>query len=355
MAEPLTDLGQEVHIVAPYHSNALIPKKEVVIHRFSVPPIAYRNIVGQSLIMLAAWRVLRNLHSLDVFHAPEYLATGVIGPLTKLPTVLTVPGNVFERLDNVIHVDRMTAEVYKIMARRSAGCCARIIATSKEMQYWWEYSGAEHTRVIQIPLGVDTHSFRPRPDARHKLGFSFDKQIILFVGRLVEENGPALLLRAAAAASGEIRARHAELHFVGSGPDKAKLRGLCAELQIEDFVRWHGWVEIDDLPLYYSAATVFALPRLSRVTPRVLFQAMACQVPVVTAAIGGIEDFVIDGQTGFLVDPRDSEALAQRIIQLLTNRGLVQSMGSSARDIAIQRFDWRIVAKRVLEEVYSVL
>jgi len=107
--------------------------------------------------------------------------------------------------------------------------------------------------------------------------------------------------------------------------------------------------------LFYSAADVFVIPRLSRVTPRVLFEAMACQTPVVTSALGGMMEFIEDGQSGFIVDPRDSTAIAQRIVQIMQDRELAQKMGRAACEYACRQLDWRVIVQRMREEVYYPL
>jgi phosphatidylinositol alpha-1,6-mannosyltransferase len=150
-------------------------------------------------------------------------------------------------------------------------------------------------------------------------------------------------------------AKGAKLDVVGDGPDLQALVNLSDALGLANCVRWHGRIALDQLPLFYSAADAFALPRLSRVTPRVLFEAMACQKPVVTSAIGGIVDFVEDRLTGFLVDPRDPETLAERIGQLLADRDLALRMGRAARQYACRNLDWDLVVRRIRTEVYQPL
>jgi glycosyltransferase involved in cell wall biosynthesis len=352
MARRLARWGDDVHVVAPYPAS-LAPSPDVTVHQQRILPPAYRNIIGHLLLAATAWAKLRAIPAVQVVHAAEYTSTAVICRLgSSCPVVLTTPGNIYERIENVNHFDPTVTTVYKTAARVSAKSSAKIIATSQEMQTWWEYSGAAPSRIIQIPLGVDTRVFRPTPEARALLGLGTSPNV-LFVGRLQSENGVEYLLQAMSSVVKQVK--EAMLDIVGDGPDLKTLVDLSQALGLTGRVRWHGRVALKQLPLFYSAADVFALPRLSRVTPRVLFEAMACQKPIVTSAIGGIVDFVEDRKTGFLVNPRDPETLAERIEQSLVDRELALRMGRAASKYAYQNLDWDIVVRRIRTEVYDQL
>jgi phosphatidylinositol alpha-1,6-mannosyltransferase len=271
--------------------------------------------------------------------------------LSNTPVVLTVPGNIFERVNNINHFDLITTQVYKFAARISARKCAAIIATSREQARWWTYSGAKPHQIALIPLGVDTLLFRPNKNSNHNT--NNHRPSVLFVGRLQGENGADLAIRAFSLVHRVLP--WATLSIVGNGPDKAPLMTLCAQLGLVDAVRWHDRVQFDDLPAIYQSADVFIFPRISRVTPRVLFEAMACGLPVVTSAIGGIIDFVVDGETGFLVDPYDIQSLARRVIELLQNPDQGRVMGMRAREFVQSQLDWDIIVRRIRNEVYEPL
>ncbi|MBC7262002.1 MAG: glycosyltransferase, partial [Chloroflexi bacterium] len=315
------------------------------------PPMGYRNITGRILTALRGWIEIRKLGMIDIIHVPEYLATAFFALLDhKTPIVLTTPGNIFERIQNVNEFDWFTTQVYKIAARVSAKYCACIIATSTEMQKWWEFSGAEPERIAQIPLGVDTNLFQPIAGSRAQLGWD-DTPSILFVGRLQKENGAEYLIEAMSSVAEAVP--DVVLHVVGSGPDLHKLQDMVHRTGLTNKVRWHGSVALEKLPLFYSASDVFVLPRLSRVTPRVLFEAMACQLPVITSDIGGIREFIQHGVTGFLVDPCDCLAMSQYIMQTLWDKTLATRLGKAARDFARRELDWSVIVKRMRTEVYQ--
>jgi glycosyltransferase involved in cell wall biosynthesis len=350
-AEHLVTLGDEVHIVAPYPEHSQLPAG-VLVHRFPVPPIGYRNILGHVLIALRGWQEVRRIARPAVVHAPEYLSTGVFSFLPATwPLVLTTPGNIFERINNVNHADWITTQVYKAAALASARRCACIIATSAEMAKWWQFSGADPSKIVQIPLGVDTSRFDRVPRAKAQLGWT--RPAVLFAGRLQAENGAANVIRAMALVAK--RVPNAMLHMVGTGPDEPMLRRLAASLGLSAMIQWHGRVPLSDLPAMYSAADVFVLPRLSRVTPRALLEAMACGSPVVTSALGGMAEFVEDGRTGWAVDPRSPTVIADRVVDVLENPGLTASIGAAARCFVRDELAWPVIVGRVRNEVYGRL
>ncbi len=343
-ARELVAMGDEVHIVAPYPPN-IEPPLGAIVHRFPVPPMGYRNIVGQMLTVLRGWVEVRRIRDVQVIHLPEYVAAGILAVLCHpTPVVLTTPGSIFERIENVNHADWFTTQVYKIMARVSARRCARIIATSAEMARWWEFSGAQAEKVVQIPLGVDTRTFRRIPGARATLGWQ-DSPCVLFVGRFQSENGAKFAIRAMASVAERIPT--AMLHMVGWGPEQHELEQLTESLGLTHRVAWHGRVPLAELPLYYSASDVFVLPRLSRVTPRALFEAMACGLPVVVSEVGGMGEFIQPGSTGFVVDPRDCQHIAGLVIELLRNSDTALNLGRNARAFACTNLDWSFIVDRM--------
>lgn len=349
MAERMAALGDDVQVVAPYAQAAVGPTP-VKVRTHPVPPGGYRNIAGHLLLALAARRTAGRVPGRPIIHAAEYLSTAVMAG-GRAPVALTTPGNIFERIANVNHFDRSVTLVYKWAARRSAARCQSIIATSEEMRHWWAYSGAPPERMAVIPLGVDLGLFKPIPGARAHLGLDAGRPLVLFVGRLQAENGLETLIRAFPAVVAELR--DAQLHVVGSGPDLARMERLAAELGVAAALRWHSWVPQERLPLYYAAADVFCLPRLSRVTPRVLFHAMACGAPIVTTDIGGISEFVRQRESGLLVPPRQPAALAGALAEALRDRELAARMGAAALAMAREQLSWDVVVRRIRDEAYA--
>ncbi|HNP71447.1 MAG TPA: glycosyltransferase family 4 protein [Kouleothrix sp.] len=349
LAGPLAEMGNEVHVIAPYQ-RADYPAPNVHVHTFELPIINYRNIVGHILIVKRAIDVLRQFGPFDVVHAPEYLSTALLCRLyPDAPVVLTEPGNIFERIANGNPYDIVTTQVYKWAAATSGKRCARVIATSAEMADWWQRSGADEARIARIALGVDLDGFAPLPEARAQLRWEAGQQHILFVARLSVETGADYLLRALPAVAQAFP--NVRLHVIGSGAAEPRLRQLAGDLQIAERVTWYGWVPLRDLARYYSAADVMAFPGTSGGTPRVMLQAMACGTPFVGSAIGGIVDHIQPNRTGWLVPPRDFHALARIIVEILTQTDCARQVAAQAQAY-VHSLHWRTIAQHVYEDVY---
>jgi len=168
---------------------------------------------------------------------------------------------------------------------------------------------------------------------REKLGIE-SRKVVLFLGRLEEVKGLDYLLEAFA----NLTRDDAVLILAGTGSKKAQLRSLARQMGIADRVRFAGYVQPEDTPLYYALARVLVLPSVT--TPvfkepwgLVLNEAMNQGVPVIAtdavgAAAGGL---VQDGVNGFVVPERDSVALGHALQRILDDRALREQMGQNAR------------------------
>ncbi|HEX6293274.1 MAG TPA: glycosyltransferase [Herpetosiphonaceae bacterium] len=216
--------------------------------------------------------------------------------------------------------------------------------------------GAEPRTVAIVPSAVNVERFRPVPqaEARRRVGLSERDCVIAYIGRMLPRKDPHNIVRAVA-----LLARRTDLPIklllVGgesAEPDPAVtpeigvLRQLAAELGIAALLHFAGQRQPDVLRDYYSAGDVMVTTPWYEPYGLTPLEAMACGRPVIGAAVGGIAFTVAHGTTGFLVPPRDPEALAQRLEQLLTSPELRAEMGRAARLRVEHEFTWPVVAQR---------
>lgn len=185
-------------------------------------------------------------------------------------------------------------------------------------------------RIVQMYYGIDLSKFK----ASHK----FDKNKILFAGRLVEEKGVEIAIRAIE----EIRKRNPSivLEIAGDGPEKEKLQSLAKKLGLGENVLFLGWLKQEELNKRRSKVNFELIPSLWE-EPFGLtgIEAMATGKPVIGSRVGGIPEWLTDGKTGFLVKPGDEEELSERILYLLSQPNLIKQMGKKARIEAEKKFD----------------
>ncbi len=194
-------------------------------------------------------------------------------------------------------------------------------------------------KVVVVHDGFPSHEFavdrpRLRSDFRKKYEISADAPVVGCIGRIkFVRKGQEFLVRAAAL----LRDRgHPVVTLIvgnpapGSEDHLLRLQNLARELQIFDQVIFTG--ELSDTREAYAALDIFTLTS-GQPEPfgGVVMEAMYMSLPVIATALGGSLDQVVDGETGFLIEPRNPEALAEKIARLLDDPGLRKQMGRAGR------------------------
>ncbi len=161
---------------------------------------------------------------------------------------------------------------------------------------------------------------------------------ILAVGSLIPRKGYDVLMRAVALA--QERGHRLDVVIVGGGPEGDRLRALAVQLGIRDLVRLVGEVSHPAMRPLYERARAFVHTAREEAFGLVLLEAMSCGKAVIATRVGGIPDFIRDGETGLLVDPDDPEALADSLIRLEKDEALRVSLGVRGREIATREHTW---------------
>ncbi len=214
-------------------------------------------------------------------------------------------------------------------------------------QYSAETLGAPPEKTSVIYGGADVERFRPGDG---------DREGVLFVGRITPHKGLDRLLRALP--------QGARLTVTGTTghdpqPPERDYPQLLARLAEGHDVTFTGRVPDEDLPQLYRRAAVTVLPsvhdtcygkrvEISELLGLSVLEAMASGTPVVASRVGGLPEVVVDGVTGYLVEPGDVVALRERLATLLGDRALARRMGDNARQLVCERFSWGAAADRSL-------
>ena len=215
--------------------------------------------------------------------------------------------------------------------------------------------GLDPSRVTVIPNFGDERLFAPaeagaREALRSMLGVSADALIVGSIANLYPVKDQGTLLRAVASLPPLPQPVHVVL--IGEGENRAMLEALARELGIEERVHLSG--SIADAGRFHRAFDVSTLTSLSEGFPNTLVEAMAASRAIVATAVGGVADAVVDGETGYLVAPRDYRALAERLGGLLTDPSLRARMGIAGLARARQQFHPGVVMP-TLEALYARL
>ncbi len=259
--------------------------------------------------------------------------------------------------------DGFPAERLAIEDRAVAGADRIIAECPQDEKDLINLYGADPARLRTIPCGFDPAEFGPvdRKQARAALGLDPDERVLLQLGRMVPRKGVDDVIRALARLRGE-HGVAARLLVVGGEsrepdpektPEIGRLMAVARAEGVADVVTFAGSRDRHELRDCYAAADVFVTTPWYEpfgITP---VEAMACGVPVVGSAVGGIKTTVRDGETGFLVPPRDPAALADRLAHLLRRPELLRQMGATALRRARRHYTWDRVAARPNQAVVT--
>jgi glycosyltransferase involved in cell wall biosynthesis len=275
------------------------------------------------------------LHGCDLLHAHmprAHALAGLVGCLAHLPVVATVHG--------------MNVTSHELGICRTTG--SHLITVCQEAFGQALAMGVPPERVAMIANGVDLVRFQPGPRDgafRAALGIPEGAPLVGFVGRLEHEKGPDHFVRAVAHAL----LSRPELHavMVGDGAMGDDLAALAAQLGLGGRLHMAGQREVD--AQVYGALDLLALTSRSEGMPLVLLEAMACAVPAVAIAVGGVAEVVENEATGIIMGPGDWEGVGVKIGRLLGQPERLRKMGQAARRRAQERYDLRVSALRTAE------
>jgi D-inositol-3-phosphate glycosyltransferase len=229
---------------------------------------------------------------------------------------------------------------------------------------------ADPNKIVTIPSAVNIKTFRPltRAYAQRHIGVDQEGLVIVYVGRLLPRKDVRNVVRALALLVHEYgfgsTLPPVTLMVVGgetveaspvATPEIHELQCLAQELSVLDRMHFTGKRQPDILRYFYSAGDVAVTTPWYEPFGLTPLEAMACARPVIGSAVGGITYTVVDGETGFLVPPRDPKTLAERLRQILTDKELRERMGRAARARVEQEFTWQIVALRTASLYESLL
>ena len=178
-----------------------------------------------------------------------------------------------------------------------------------------------------------------------------DKKIILTVGRLVERKGHDMIIKALPQIIKEVP--KVIYLIVGEGPERKRLEKLVNQSSLRDYVHFVGPVNQADLPAFYQLCHVFVMPARQLKDGDVegfgivYLEANLFGKPVVGGRSGGVPEAIIEGETGFLVNPTNVDEIAQKIIILLTDAALAERLGMQGLARVSEKFDWQTQTEKI--------
>lgn len=302
------------------------------------------NTIGALVFITSALKSLVRHHSeFDVIHAHMTHSPAIIAALAKIilrkEAIVTIHSNL-----EILQFKRSLKGTIKrkFLFKILDG----FVVICTRMKAELANAGIDPRKLFHLPNGVDISRFRPlspseKKELRARLNVPTDRQIILFVGRLIEGKGLHVLLKSY---SKVIEDRtDALLLIVGGGPEESTLKRLATSLGIDDRVMFMGMKE-NVLP-YFQMADLFVLPSQMEGLSVALLEAMACGLPAVVTRVGGSEDLIRHKSNGLLVEYGDAAQLGHAMLRLLADTDTALRMGRAARVTIVESFSLDAVAK----------
>jgi len=220
------------------------------------------------------------------------------------------------------------------------------IAISTHAHRMMDDLGVDPGVIKDITNGVDLDRFRRTADfsLRKELGLDPSALVVLSVGRDHPQKAYAAGIRAFAKVCREVK----DAYYVIVGKDASAHGDLAESLGLSERILFPGTMEGDSMVGTYQQANVFFSPSIWEMMPLVVLEAMAAGLPAVVTNISGSQDLVLEGETGFIVEPGDEDSMATRLLELLKDEALRDSFSQSVLDRS-EDFSWDKISRRYLE------
>ncbi len=271
----------------------------------------------------------------------------------KVPYILTL-----QEGDRLEKIERMMFPLWPLFTRVFTR--ADVVQVISTFLGRWARRRGFTGRLEVIPNGVDVERFSREEmpavidEVKDGLGKRMGDIFLITTSRLVRKNAVDVVIKAL-----KLLPEHVRFIVGGIGPDDLALKRLARESGVAERVRFVGEISHADIPKYLHASDIFIRPSRSEGMGSSFVEAFAAGIPVIATQEGGIADFLFDekrtpGQpiTGWAVDVDSSEQVAQAVKDIIEHPEKVRAVVATARALAVEKYDWDIVAKDMREKVF---
>lgn len=340
---------KKVIVIAPIFRSFGFLKKDRICHDYTYdnvevyyPRCIYIPIFWLSRVLidnrlLVVEQIIEKYHiQFDIIHAHFTWPSGYIGVRLKekygKPVITTIHEN-GDWFDQEVEMNHPLINI------AWSGADALIRVNRKDVPVLKRYN----EQVYSIPNGFSP-AFHPidAAIARERLGLPGDVKIVFTLGGLIQRKGFNYLIDAMERVYSE---RDDVLCFIGgAGPERGSLQGQIGRLHLGEKVKLLGSLPGDQLTLWMNACNFFVLPSLNEGNPTVMFEALGCGKPFVGTKVGGVPEVIASDDYGLLVEPANSEDLAEKILVALDREWNREAILTYA-----ERFTWENVVKEILK------
>lgn len=323
----------------------------LTIYRKKVPfmPVLIQKLLFPFIAFMKA-RQLQNKENYDLVWSIMASYAGFAGVIfkrhfPKIPFLLTIQeGENFGR-----------RKIFKFLFKKIFRRANRITVISNFLADWSRQMGAV-CPVELVPNGVDLSRFQipdskfNREDTRHRFEFKDTDTVLITTSRLVPKNRVGDVIDAM-----KFLPENVKFLILGSGPLESSLKLSVKSYKLESRVTFIGFVSHSQLPSYLHCADIFIRTPISEGFGNSFVEAMASGLPVIATPVGGIVDFVVDGETGLFVRVSDPKGIAEKVERLIRDKELCEKITLNSSKIVTERYDWTFVAVDMREALLKTI
>ena len=220
------------------------------------------------------------------------------------------------------------------------------LGVSKPAVEFMKHLGAKDGKVMYN--GIDVSMFEKSDTVVKGLNIDNSEIIITFIGRLIYAKGVQNLINILS----ELK-RRVKLLIVGDGSYRSELEKLAKEVNGRDII-FLGNKKVEEIPDILGITDIVVNPSYSEGLPTSVMEACAAGKPVVATDVGGTNEIIQDGKTGFLIAPRDIEGLKEKINMLIEDQDLQEELGRKAKEYVKKNFSWDEIIEKWVKEIELV-
>jgi glycosyltransferase involved in cell wall biosynthesis len=286
----------------------------------------------------------------DVTHA-QAMWMGLPAFVTK--KVINKPYLIWAQGSDIYFPRLFKGPISKLVLRNANA----LIALTRDMKR--EMQKVCNRDIFVIGNGIDPKKFgsHAKKEARYQLHIGEDERVIIFVGTLVPGKGVRYLIEGFKYVVDKFN--DVQLIIVGTGPLETKLKKMTGELNMKECVRFEGFVEHRRVGDYYTLSDILVFPSIvdssgfEEGLPVVLLEALTVGKPVVAIRTRGVMEVIKDGWSGFLVEQKNPEKIAEKVLELLNDEELRMKISKNALETG-KKYDWEILGGKYEEIINRI-
>jgi len=258
----------------------------------------------------------------------------------RVPFLLTL-----QEGDPIPEIKHKVRFVYPLF-RRIFSRADYIQTISNYLADWARQMGAV-SQITVVPNGVNVRVFNDKDlvsidELRKNLGYKQNDVLLITTSRLVDKNAVEDIIE-----SLKFLPESVKLLILGTGPLGGRLKLRVESLKLEERIKLIGYVSHENLPLYLWTSDIFTRPSLSEGMGNSFIEAMAAGLPVIATPVGGIVDFLKDGETGLFCEVHNPKSIAEKVQILISDRNLRDRIVSNAKVLVATSYDWKGISERM--------